>query len=245
VHVVAAGEERAAVDELHEDAADGPDVDGRRVVGGVEQQLGRAVPPRHHVLRHHVAVGGRARQPEVADLEVAVGAEQQVAGLEVAVDHAGGVDVLEPAQDLVQEVLAVLLRQLLPGADDLVEVRLHELHADVHVVERPRDRRRDHVPDADDLFVGRRQRMDPTVQARKCVRTRNIIRPCVLTFSWSRCRISLISRSVRLASMWLSKALAIFLMATISLVSKFITELRASPQKMMMMDIFRIIINHQ
>jgi hypothetical protein len=70
----------------------------------------------------------------------------------------------------------------------------------------------------------------------------------VLTFSWSRCRISLISRSVRLASMWLSKALAIFLMATISLVSKFITELRASPQKMMMimmMDIFRIIINHQ
>lgn len=46
-----------------------------------------------------------------------------------------------------------------------------------------------------------------------------------LTFSWSKCRRSLISRSVRFASMWLSNALAIFLMATMSPVSEFITEL--------------------
>ena len=105
MHVVASGEERLAVGELHEDAADGPDVDGGGVVGGVEQQLRGAVPPCHHVLRHHVALGGGARQPEVADLEVAVGVQQQVAGLEVPVDHVGGVDVLEPAKDLVQEVL--------------------------------------------------------------------------------------------------------------------------------------------
>lgn len=112
VHVVASGEERLAVDELHEDAANGPDVDGGGVVGGVEQQLGRAVPPGHHVLRHHVALGGGARQPEVADLEVAVGVQQQVAGLEVAVDHVGGVDVLEPAKDLVQEVLRPARRRV-------------------------------------------------------------------------------------------------------------------------------------
>jgi hypothetical protein len=49
--------------------------------------------------------------------------------------------------------LAVLLRELLVGADDVVEVRVHELRADVHVVERLRDRRRDHVPDAYDLFI--------------------------------------------------------------------------------------------
>ena len=48
--------------------------------------------------------------------------------------------------------LAVLLRELLVGADDVVEVRVHELRADVHVVERLRDRRRDHVPDANDLL---------------------------------------------------------------------------------------------
>ena len=48
----------------------------------------------------------------------------------------------------------------------------------------------------------------------------------ILTFSWSKCRRSLISRSVRLASMWLSKASAIFLIATISLVSVFNSELQ-------------------
>jgi hypothetical protein len=62
-------------------AADGPDVDGGGVVGGVEQQLGRAVPPCDHVLRHHVALRRRPRQPEVADLQIAVSVQQQVAGL--------------------------------------------------------------------------------------------------------------------------------------------------------------------
>lgn len=105
VHVVSPREERRPVDELHEDAADGPDVDGGGVVGGVEQQLGRPVPPRHHVLRHHVALRRRPREAEVADLEVAVGVQQQVAGLQVPVDHVRRVDVLEPPQQLVQKVL--------------------------------------------------------------------------------------------------------------------------------------------
>jgi hypothetical protein len=105
VHVVSARENRLPVDELHEDASDGPDIDGGGVVGGVEQQLGRAVPARDHVLRHHVALRRRPRQPEVADLEFAVGVQQQVAGLQVTVDHVRRVDELEPAQDLVQEVL--------------------------------------------------------------------------------------------------------------------------------------------
>ncbi|KAM0859882.1 hypothetical protein ACQ4PT_046899 [Festuca glaucescens] len=153
VHVVPPREERRPVDELHEDAPDGPDVDGRRVVGGVEQQLGGPVPPRDDVLRHHVALRRGARQAEVADLEVAVGVEEQVAGLEVPVDHVRRVDVLEPAQQLVQEVLTVLLGEFLVRADDVVEVRVHELQRDVHVVEGLRDRRRDHVPEGDDVFV--------------------------------------------------------------------------------------------
>jgi hypothetical protein len=53
--------------------------------------------------------------------------------------------------------LAVLLRELLVGADDVVEVRVHELRGHVHVVERLRDRRRDHVPDANDLLFVRAQ----------------------------------------------------------------------------------------
>ena len=105
MHVVPAGEEQLAVDELQENAADEQDVDDGGVVSGVEQQLRRAVPPGDHVLRHHVALRRRPRQPEVADLEVAVGVQQQVARLQVAVDHVRRVDVLEPPQDLVQEIL--------------------------------------------------------------------------------------------------------------------------------------------
>ena len=71
----------------------------------VEQQLRRAVPPGYHILRHVLGLVGGAREPEVADLEVAVGVEQQVGRLEVAVQHARRVDVLEAAQELVEEVL--------------------------------------------------------------------------------------------------------------------------------------------
>jgi hypothetical protein len=45
----------------------------------------------------------------------------------------------------------VLLGELLVGADDLVEVRVHELGGEVHVVERLWDWWRDDVPDAYDL----------------------------------------------------------------------------------------------
>ena len=41
-----------------------------------------------------------SRQTEVADLEVAVGVEQQIGGLQVSVQHICGVDVLQPPQQL-------------------------------------------------------------------------------------------------------------------------------------------------
>eukprot|EP00292_Cryptomonas_paramecium_P017283 CAMPEP_0113672062 /NCGR_PEP_ID=MMETSP0038_2-20120614/6050_1 /TAXON_ID=2898 /ORGANISM="Cryptomonas paramecium" /LENGTH=105 /DNA_ID=CAMNT_0000588281 /DNA_START=401 /DNA_END=717 /DNA_ORIENTATION=+ /assembly_acc=CAM_ASM_000170 len=49
VDVVAAREERAAREQLGQDAAHGPHVDGRRVVLVAQQQLRRAVPPRDDV----------------------------------------------------------------------------------------------------------------------------------------------------------------------------------------------------
>jgi hypothetical protein len=108
-----------------------------------------------------------------------------------------------------------------------VEVRVHELGGEVHVVERLRDWWRDDVPDAYDLVQPGSQILEliASLERSRQSRSRN-----ALTFSWSRCLRSLISRSVRLASMWLSKALAIFLMATISPVSSFITELHAAAQ---------------
>lgn len=51
-----------------------------------------------------------------------------------------------------------------------------------------------------------------------------------LTFSWSMWRSSLISLSVRLASILLSNALAIFLIATCSPVSELSAELSSKPK---------------
>ena len=43
-----------------------------------------------------------SREAEVADLQVAVGVEQQVGRLQVAVQHVGAVDVLQAPQQLRQ-----------------------------------------------------------------------------------------------------------------------------------------------
>ena len=84
---------RLSAQELGEDAADGPDVDARAVRLVLDEQLGRAVPARHHVLSEgrllDALLGGvdAAREPKVANLEVAVLVDEEVAGLEVAVEH--------------------------------------------------------------------------------------------------------------------------------------------------------------
>lgn len=56
-------------------------------------------------------------QTKVADLQLAVGIDQQVSGLEVPVQHVGRVDVLQTAQRLVDERLKVCVRQRLTGPD--------------------------------------------------------------------------------------------------------------------------------
>lgn len=86
VELVVPREEGGAHDELGEDGADGPDVDGARVVPGAEEELGRAVPARDDVGGHVlVRVGEAARQAKVGELDVAVGGDEQVVGLDVAV----------------------------------------------------------------------------------------------------------------------------------------------------------------
>lgn len=65
-----------------------------------------------------------------ADLEVASGVDEQVGGLEVPVQHVGRVDVLEPSQDLVEEIADVVVAQLL-ALEQLVQVCLHQRLHDV------------------------------------------------------------------------------------------------------------------
>lgn len=80
------------------------------------------------LLGLHDAALEATRKAKVADLELAVGVDKEVSGLEVAVEDVGRVDVLtstkagpwthlQSAQRLVDEALEVGVRQRLAGAD--------------------------------------------------------------------------------------------------------------------------------
>ena len=54
-------------------------------------------------LRQQQGLSPCPGQPKVADFEGAGGIDQQVGGLQVAVDHVGAVDVLQPTQHLQRD----------------------------------------------------------------------------------------------------------------------------------------------
>ena len=90
-----------------------------------EEELGRAVPARHHVLGHDPELGRRvhgaldvdadgpdpAGQAEVGDAQLAVAVDEDVAGLEVPVEHPERVHGLDPEQQLLHEAFVVRRRQ--------------------------------------------------------------------------------------------------------------------------------------
>lgn len=62
-----------------------------------------------------------AGKTEVANLQVAVLVDEDVGRLEIAMDDAGGVDILQSAENLVQEVLYELLLEW-SGGKKAVEI---------------------------------------------------------------------------------------------------------------------------
>ena len=80
----------------------------------------------------------------------------------------GRVHILEPAQQLVEEELVVLRREVVVGLDDLVQIRLHQLEDHVDVPELPRRRRQHDVLDVDDVGVAQQaQQLDLAQDARR------------------------------------------------------------------------------
>ena len=65
----AAWEQRRAGEQLGEDTAEGPHVDGRGVLSGAEYQLGRSVEPRADVGHVGLALHEGLRRAEVAQLQ--------------------------------------------------------------------------------------------------------------------------------------------------------------------------------
>ena len=95
---------------------------------------------------------GDAGQAKVADLQLAVGVQQNVARLQVAVEDIRRVDVLEAAQYLVEEVADVVVAELL-SVEQLRQVGLHQRLDDVDVAHSLDGRRADDVDDVDDVLV--------------------------------------------------------------------------------------------
>jgi len=86
VDLAGSGEQRPERVQLRHDAADSPQVDGRVVVDGVQQDLGRPVPPCGHVIGVRRTRPGFPGQPEIGDLHQLGTAAQEVLRLHVSVE---------------------------------------------------------------------------------------------------------------------------------------------------------------
>ena len=146
VDVVLAREQGLSLDHLGEDAARGPDIHLDVVLLPCEHDLGCAVVTRRDVAGHLRILD--TREAEIADLEVAVLVDQDVAGLEVAVDDARGVHVLETTQDLIQKVLHELLLER-PRLQQPVQIRPLQLGDEVDVLQR----RQEDILQSDQVLV--------------------------------------------------------------------------------------------
>ena len=101
--------------QLRSDAPLRPDIDGRRVIGGTEDQLRSPVVPRTDVTHVGFARHQRLGTAEIAQLQLLRGGvHQKVLRLDVAVTYPQGVYVRQRAAQLVQVQLDVQQRQLHP-----------------------------------------------------------------------------------------------------------------------------------
>ena len=125
VDMVLAGEQRLALQHLCEDASCAPDINFNIILLPCEHNLRRSVVSCGHISGHLGILD--TREAEIADLQVAIFIDEDVAWLEISVDDTCRVDVLQTTleyelalqgsllirrqsyQDLVQEVLNELL----------------------------------------------------------------------------------------------------------------------------------------
>jgi hypothetical protein len=93
VDVVLSREKRLALQHLRENTSSAPDINLDVVFLPCEHDLRGSVVSRRDIAGHLGILD--TGQTEVADLQIAILVDQDVAGLEIAVDNACGVDILE------------------------------------------------------------------------------------------------------------------------------------------------------
>ncbi len=116
-------EEDLAAGEFSHDATDGPEIDGRGVVLLTEENFGGAVPEGDDLVS--VGVHGDlegAGETEVGDLEGVVVLEEDVGGLQVAVNDAVAVAEVETFEELSHENLELTSEEGLLAVESLLEI---------------------------------------------------------------------------------------------------------------------------
>lgn len=130
VDVVLAWEEGLAFEHLGKDASCTPDVDGNVVLLPGEHDFGSTVVSCADVSSHLRVLD--TSETEIANLEIAILVDENVAWFQVTVDDTCRVDVLETTEDLIQEVLDELLFERSAG-EKTVKIGTKELSDKVAV----------------------------------------------------------------------------------------------------------------
>mmetsp|Transcript_12798 Transcript_12798/g.21944 ORF Transcript_12798/g.21944 Transcript_12798/m.21944 type:complete len:203 (-) Transcript_12798:1042-1650(-) len=115
-----------ACEHLAHNASYGPHVDRVGVVMR-EHELWSAVPSRDNVIRllsriFRIEV---SCQTEIANLEIAVGVDQDVGRFQITMQHFCRVQILHGTHHLVDEILALVIEQLLFPREQLGEIGIH------------------------------------------------------------------------------------------------------------------------
>ena len=93
-------------DHLEENTANRPHINRDRILSGAEQQLRRAVPHRHHLVRVGAQRHGESSgETKVRNLDHVVISEQNVLGLQIPMHNAVAVDRMYALQNLNQILL--------------------------------------------------------------------------------------------------------------------------------------------
>jgi hypothetical protein len=95
VDMVFAGEQRLSIEHFRKNATRAPDVNLHIVLLPREHDFRGTVVARGHITRHLGVLD--SRETEIANLEIAVLIDQDVARLQVAVNNAGGVNIFQSA----------------------------------------------------------------------------------------------------------------------------------------------------
>ena len=152
VELVVPREQREERDNFEHDAAHAPQVHLVPVVAVRQEALGRSVPARRDVFRVGLLAVDASTAAEVGQLDLVLH-QKDVLRLDVPVENAVTVHVVNGLHQLVHVVLDALLRQVVPATlDRIVHVHLHELE---HERQPPSRLVVEHLVELDNLRVGR------------------------------------------------------------------------------------------